>query len=1122
MDPAPLPGLFAHSVGGARDQAPVVVAESDPALREVTAHALRAGGFPVSLATDAEETLAAALDAEAVILGLQAPASPGLEVLTALRARPETAELVVILLGPSLSSPELCARGLAAGADACLAAPADPDVLVEQVSALLRLRWRGAPADPRQLKRVQETEERLRLAIASGAIGTWDADLVHDLLTWDATTRRLFGLAPDAPLQTRDFLSGVHPEDRPRVEAAMARALDPAGTGEYDVEFRTVGRQDGVEHWVRSNGQVLCEDQRPVRVIGTIQEVTSLKRAEAERAAVLAAEQRALAETDAERARLDRLLMQAPVGIAVYRGPEHIYELANPAFQRIVNRTGVVGQPLREVFPHLRDPVAEVFDRVYATGEPFFAPELRITFDRAGDGGADAGYYALNVEPIRDAEGQVTGLMELVVDVTEQVRARKRERGLLAQLTESEGRFRMLATSGAAVVWRANPRFEPFEVVGWGAFTGQDPEGWRDGHWRDAVLPADLPGLLAAYDDAIARRGPLQAEYRVRDPRSGYRWAQVNGVPQLDPDGAVREWIGTVRDITDARRNENALRLLAAASGTLSTTLDYHRVLDDVAQLAVPRFADWVLVDLIDRGGALQRVAVAHADPARAELAARLREFPCDAKPEPPPGRALAAGQSQLLSEVPLGRVDDVAGARGPVEAMKEVGPRSVLAVPLLARGRRMGSMTFISTDESGRRYVEADRALAEELGRRAALALDSAQLFDEASTERRRAEEANRAKDEFLAVVSHELRTPLTAILGYSSMLRAGNLREAARARAVEVIERNARTQAQLIEDILDISRVVSGKLHLNIEATDLRQVVLNALDAVRPAADARGIALVTHFEPGLPALSGDPERLQQVVWNLLSNAIKFTPPGGRVSVGLSAVGGQSELVVSDTGRGIPAAFLPYVFDRFRQADASSTRSHGGLGLGLAIVKHLVELHGGTIEARSPGEGLGSTFIVRLPRAAPRAAPPPSARAPTEGFAGLACPPELEGLRVLVVDDQADARALLTTVLESCASQVTAVGSAAEALRALDDRPFDVLISDVGMPDMDGYALIRQVRQRPPERGGRIPAVALTAFARTDDRTRALLAGFSMHLAKPIEPDELVVVVASLLRRAP
>jgi PAS domain S-box-containing protein len=393
--------------------------------------------------------------------------------------------------------------------------------------------------------------------------------------------------------------------------------------------------------------------------------------------------------------------------------------------------------------------------------------------------------------------------------------------------------------------------------------------------------------------------------------------------------------------------------------------------------------------------------------------------------------------------------------------------------------------------------------------------------------------EQANRIKDEFLATLSHELRTPLTAMLGWSQMLRSGRLDEAARARAVQIIERNAEAQSKLIEDLLDVSRIITGKLRMEVRPVVLAPVVETAVSGLRPAAEAKRLRLDSSLDPAAGPVTGDPARLQQVVTNLLSNAIKFTPEGGRVEVRLEQTGAQTgaraRIVVSDTGVGISPDALPHIFERFHQADSSNTRAHGGLGLGLAIVRHLVESQGGSVSAESEGEGLGAVFTVELPITAPPGTQPPRGR--PELFSGQArstlnegetfgAPGALEGVRVLLVEDEGDTRELLKTILEGCGAEVLEVASAAEALAALKRARPDVLVSDIGMPGENGYELIKKVRALPAEHGGRVLAVALTAYAGAKDRRRALLAGFHTHLAKPVEPDELLAVLASLSAR--
>jgi len=396
--------------------------------------------------------------------------------------------------------------------------------------------------------------------------------------------------------------------------------------------------------------------------------------------------------------------------------------------------------------------------------------------------------------------------------------------------------------------------------------------------------------------------------------------------------------------------------------------------------------------------------------------------------------------------------------------------------------------------------------------------------LLSSERSARGEAERASRMKDEFLATLSHELRTPLNAILGWSQILASEKRSEADLADGLAAIERNARSQTQIIEDLLDMSRIISGKVRFHVQRVDLAPLVRLAVDTLKPAADAKGIRFQTVLDPEAGPVSGDPNRLQQIFWNLLSNSIKFTPRGGRVQVLLQRINSHIELNIIDTGEGIKPEFLPHVFDRFRQSDASTTRRHGGLGLGLAIVKQLVELHGGSVCAKSSGEGQGATFTVSLPMPVIHPEPEPSIERRHPGandvpVSSVECP-DIAGVKVLVLDDEPDARALVKRFLEDCSAVVILAASADEALEKVRTERPDVIASDIGMPTEDGYSFIRRVRALQPEQGGNTPALALTAYARAEDRIKAVMAGFQHHVSKPVAPAELIAMIASLAGR--
>jgi len=575
-----------------------------------------------------------------------------------------------------------------------------------------------------------------------------------------------------------------------------------------------------------------------------------------------------------------------------------------------------------------------------------------------------------------------------------------------------------------------------------------------------------------------------------------------------------------------AKRAERSLELLARAGEALATDFDLTKTLAATANLLVPEWADYCSVQIVQDDGSLSLGACASRaeDKARLirEIMERIRARMRSRQGSP---EVVRTGHSQLLNDFSETRLREMSGGDEELyELIRALGTRSGVVVPLNAHGSIIGTLTLGSCD-SRRSYTASDLKLIEEVGRRATVAIDSSRLFSLSQTERRRAEEANRAKDEFLAVVSHEVRTPLNAILGWSRMLLTGALTAEQRERALSTIERNARTQAQLIDDLLDVSRIITGKLRIEVAPVELVKVIEAAVDVVRPAADAKEVRIQSILDGTAGPLMGDADRLQQVVWNLLSNAVKFTPRGGRVVVRLERVDSSLMITVEDTGAGITPDFLPFVFDRFRQAEMRSTRSRGGLGLGLSIVRHIAELHGGKVAAHSDGPGSGATFSVTLPVSPLRSVGPLSTRAPDttklqSDAPKLECPPEIRGLSVLVVEDEPDARELLKSVLEYCEARVAVAGTVEEALIAMPAFKPDVIVSDIGLPGEDGFSLIDRVRRLPDAEGGRIPAVALTAYTRTEDRTRALLAGFNMYVPKPVEPRELLIVLASVSGR--
>ena len=585
--------------------------------------------------------------------------------------------------------------------------------------------------------------------------------------------------------------------------------------------------------------------------------------------------------------------------------------------------------------------------------------------------------------------------------------------------------------------------------------------------------------------------------------------------PIRDDGGNVIGASKIARDITDRRRATERAAFLAEVGAVLAGSLDYATTLKTVVNMAVPSIADWCAVDILTDERKLERLAVAHVDPAKIDLARTIRSRYEDASSPYSPGSVVRTGTPAIVKEIS----DDMIVAAAPgdeerIALVRSLGLRSYIIAPLKARGRTLGALTLV-TAESGRVYNDDDFRFAQDVAFRAALAVDNARAYDDAQL-------ANRLKDEFLATLSHELRTPLNAILGYSRLVQSGMLTPDKHTHALQAVERNATALTQIVEDVLDVSRIISGKIRLDVQPVDLPRVVSDAVETVLPAAEAKHIRVHTILDPSAAPISGDPDRLQQIVWNLVSNAVKFTPKNGVIQVRLERVNSHVEIIVSDTGVGISPDFLPHIFERFRQADNGTTREHAGIGLGLAIVRHLVELHGGTIHAASGGPEKGSTFRVRLPLMVVHHESPPERRAkPTSEPARTDTPlPDLGGLTVLAADDDTDARALVSETLGSRGAKVIVVDSADEAIAALQTIRPDVVITDIGMAHTDGFELLKRIRQSSDQTIREVPAAALTAYARAEDRMKVLQGGFQMHLVKPVDPAELTVAVAVLAKR--
>jgi PAS domain S-box-containing protein len=622
------------------------------------------------------------------------------------------------------------------------------------------------------------------------------------------------------------------------------------------------------------------------------------------------------------------------------------------------------------------------------------------------------------------------------------------------------------------------------------------------------VAPEDLPRFVEGWNEALATGEEWEAELRFGNAEDGWRVHLVRVVPRRDETGRITSWVGTSTDIDARVRAEQALRVLADAGRRLGTTLEGPMEIEPVLRGALPILGDLAMLDLLD---AKTRIKLA------AGVSPTEQALPVSALDDPRfdlgPSTVAYSGRPEIYHDV-REELTEAHSGRG-VENLRfldELGVGAYMCLPLTSRGRCIGTLT-LARGQATAPYEHAEVALAEDLARRIAVAVDNAQLHETTERRREELEQANKSKDVFLATLSHELRTPLNAIVGWTDMMRNGQLAPGELGRAIETIDRNAHALNHLVADLLDVSRIVTGSLKIDSNLIGLASVVEAAIEAARPQCAAKRVVLDVSLER-VGCVRGDAGRLRQIIGNLLSNAVKFTPTDGSIVVRVTRVGESGQITVQDTGEGISPDFLPHVFERFQQAEEAKAR---GLGLGLAIVKHLVEEHRGTVVAASGGPGKGALFTVTLPIAAEEAL----AEDVDAGRASIpvSAQPQLAGVHALVVEDDPDGNELITTILERYGARVTSVGTAAAALDALDEERPDVVVSDIGLPDADGLELIKIIRGRPF--GKNLPAIALTAYASRQDAVKAIAAGFDAHVAKPVQPGTLGTAIARLLARS-
>lgn len=927
----------------------------------------------------------------------------------------------------------------------------------------------GTAFDITQYKQVEtslrESEERLRLAMEGAQMGTWDVDLITGRAIWSEQHFTMLGYEPTSNGEASEQLwdERIHPEDRGRVLEEWQRSRQEHRL--YRTEYRTI-HPNGKILWLSALGSFTYNEQdEAIRSIGVLFDVSDRKRTEEE---LRLSEERLRLAVSAARmvawswdARVDRVIRSETACEILGLSPEQLTSTAEVGWTLVHEED----RPLHR---------ARVEAAIARKGS--YVSEFRII--RPDNGRViwveERGKVSCN------EQGQLLSIKGALFDIT----ARKRTE---EALRESEQWLQLAQQSAKVGTWEWNLRTgECIWSDGIWNLLGLEPESivpHRETFVR-FIYPEDLETALQKVSTALAQEEDYYDEFRVIHQDGSLRWLASQGRVLRNHQGQAERLIGVNIDITNRKQVEEALRNSAEQ---LSLAL------------AAAKLGDWSwdattdVVTFSDRAAAIFGI---------------------------PPGPHMTwTEMRQLLHEDDRDRAGEqvlqAIASHSDYDTEYQIIRPDGMARWIAAKGRahydktgQVLGMFGVVQDITHRRQTEAERE----------------QLLQREKAAREQAETANRIKDEFLAVLSHELRSPLNPILGWARLLQAGNLSVEKTQHALETIERNAKLQTQLIEDLLDVSRILRGKLVLSHTPVNLITTVESALETVRLAAEAKTIQVqwtvaqngVTE-QPGLQSsytsafqVLGDAARLQQIVWNLLSNAVKFTPPGGAVSIQLKQQNDYAYIQVSDTGKGIHPQFLPYVFEYFRQEDGTTTRKFGGLGLGLAIVRHLTELHGGRVWADSPGDGMGSTFTVRLPliHSTIKGAEPPV----TDG-SGISLSP----LHILVVDDEADIRDIVAFILEQAGAEVTVACSAMEAIKQLQLMQPDVLLCDIGMPDIDGFMLIRQIRSLKAEQGGKIKAIALTAYASEPEQQQALEAGFQMHIAKPVEPEMLVQAIARL-----
>lgn len=973
-------------------------------------------------------------------------------------------------------------------------------------------------------ERYRQSEARLALALRSANAGMWQWFQADNRTIWSDENFELLGYKPnECPTTYESWLRAIHPGDRAWAESAVQQALDDESP--LYIEYR-VCLPDGSVRWLADIGQITYDNQgRQEGMIGIQIDISQRKQVELAR--------------ERSEAILTALLAASPTALALFDA-ELRFLYANEALARLngVALDAHVKRTVWDVVPDVASQFAPLLQQVMATQQPI----LNVEFS----GAVRPGLYQqtiTNYFPVCLPNGEVLGAGVTITDIAELKRIetelrQSEERLSLALKAANQGLYDLNVQTGNAIV---SPEYA--------RMLGYEPDEFEETNakWRDRMHPDDVATVYRVYEEYVAGLHPeYRVEFRQQTRTGDWVWIlSIGKIVSWDEQGQPLRMLGTHTDISDRKRAEHALQqyterlqLLYETTSDLLSTHHPQTLMDQLfyrlqSQMDLHYYYYFQVCEA--EGRQYLRLRCYTGISQEQACSFESLEF----------GEAMCGLVAQERQQIVLDQ--STIKIHPNAQIINSMGVKAYTGQPLMVHGRLLGTLSFASLTRTEFTTEEVD--LLQAISEQVAIALERSELVNSLQQQTDDLAQANRVKDEFLAVLSHELRSPLNPILGWTKLLQTGKFDAHKTRQALDVIERNVKQQTQLIDDLLDISRILRGKLVLSEAPVDLAFTIESALETMRLAAEAKTIHIETYCTPLLPPVLGDAGRLQQVILNLLSNAIKFTSNGGRVVVRLERVeengwnqdpeglsGDNSrrkspspayaQITVSDTGKGIAPDFLPYVFDSFRQEDGKTTRKFGGLGLGLAIVRQLTELHGGTVHADSAGEGTGATFTVRLPLITLQAVNPEGGAITPSSSAHEAV---LSGLRVLVVDDEADMRDLVVAILEHAGASVRVAASAAEAFALVDSFQPAVIVSDIGMPHMNGYDFMRRIRSQAAnrklaeEREHSIPpiGIALTAYAMEQDQQQALAAGFQRHLSKPVEPEALVRAIATLVNRS-